>query len=450
MNKHSHLPSRRNFIQKAGILAAGTGLGAFSPAAASYARIFGANDRINIAAIGCFRRFNALMESLPQLSSHLNLVAVCDADKNRLDEARARVKEKMGVAPRAEVDLRKVISQPDVDAVLVSNPDHWHAATAIWSMKAGKHVYVEKPCAHNPLEGEWLTLSQAKYNRVVQMGTQQRSAPESMEILSEIHGGLIGETYSATAFYSNSRGRVPVPVKADPPASLNWELFQGPAPREPYMDVYFDYNWHWFWQYGTAETGNNAVHELDICRWALKQDFPVSTTVTAGKYHFADDGWQMYDTMDAVFRFADGKTIRWDGKSRNNYQTYGTDRGSIIYGSDGSVFINRNGYKVFDRSGKLIRERQAAEISQTTQLGGAGSMDGLHILNFVEAIRGKTAQHMPIAEGAKSTLLGHLANIAFRVNKPIHTDPVNGHILDNDQAASLWSREYEKGWEPLA
>lgn len=441
--------SRRDFIRKTTLGTAAIALGGLGFSASSYARIRGANDRLNIAMIGCYRRFNALMESLPKLASDLSIVYVCDVDQKRLSDAQALVKERTGILPGAEVDLRKILESKGVDAIINATPDHWHAPATFMALQAGKHVYLEKPCSHNPREGELLVDFQQKYNKVIQMGSQQRSAIETREIIAEIHKGLIGDVYLGIAFYSNGRGRVPNPQQVPPPATLNWELFQGPAPRAPYMDIYFDYNWHWFWPYGTAETGNNAVHELDICRWAMQLDFPQQVLVNASKQHFRDDGWQMYDTMDASFVFANGKTIKWDGKSRTNYQTYGMDRGSILYGSTGTVIMNRNGYRVFDLQGKLVRERKSDEVAQTTQPGGAGGMDGLHIMNFVNTIRGTAPlQHQPIDEGAKSTLLGHLANISYRVNAPLEIDPANGHIRNNAEAAKLWSREYEKGWEP--
>ncbi len=447
MEKDSH--SRRDFIRKTSLGMASLTIGGIGFSRSSYARITGANDRVNIAMIGCYRRFNALMEAMPRLTEHLNITHVCDVDAKRLMDAQSAVTTKMGQQPKAEADLRKILNEKEVDAVVIATPDHWHAPAAFMALEAGKHVYLEKPCCHNPREGELLVGFQKKYNRVVQMGTQQRSAPESREVISEIHGGLIGEAYMGQAFYINQRAMVPVPRQVDPPPTLNWELFQGPAPREPYMDVYFDYNWHWFWQYGTAETGNNAVHELDICRWALQVGYPVKVSVNAFKQHFRDDGWQMYDTMDAGFLFEANKLIKWDGKSRNNYATYGSDRGSIIYGTTGTAYITRNGYKVFDREGKLVREVKAGETSQTTQPGGAGSMDGQHILNFIDTIRGKAAeQHMPITEGAISTLLGHLANIAYRTGTDLEIDSSNGRILKNPAAMQYWSRTYEKGWEP--
>lgn len=450
MNSENTSNSRRDFIKKAGLGAATITLGGFAFPASSYARIRGANDRLNIAMIGCFRRFNAVMDSMPGLSGDLNISYVCDVDQKRMSDGQAKVNEKLGYLPKMEEDIRKILQDKSVDAVYLAIPDHWHAPAAMMALQAGKHVYLEKPCSHNPREGELLIDFQKKYNRVVQIGTQQRSSLESREIIDEIHNGLLGETYLGVAFYINNRGMVPLPQPVEPPPTLNWELFQGPAPRAQYMDVYFDYNWHWFWQYGTGETGNNAVHELDICRWALDVKYPKQVIVNAGKHHFKDDGWTMYDTMDASYIFDNGKTIKWDGKSRTNYKTYGLDRGSIIYGTNGTAVMTRNGYQVFDRDGKLVRERKAEEASQTTQAGGAGSMDGLHIGNFIQTIRGTAKeQHMPVSEGATSTLLGHLANISSRVNNaPLEINTENGHILNNENAMKLWQRDYEKGWEP--
>ncbi len=441
--------SRRDFLKKAGLGAASLTLGGLGLSAASYKRVLGSNERMNIAIIGCYRRFDAYMETLPKLAGDINLAYVCDVDQVRLDRAAARVNESMGYMPGKEQDLRKILDDNKVDAIFNATPDHWHAPATFMALKAGKHVYLEKPCSHNPREGELLIEFQKKYNKVIQLGTQQRSAIESNEIIREIHAGIIGEPYMGLAFYSNSRGRVPDPQQVPPPASLNWELFQGPAPREPYMDIYFDYNWHWYWQYGTGETGNNAVHELDICRWALKLNYPKRVEVVARKQHFADDGWTMYDTMDATFMFGNGKIIKWDGKSRTNYYTYGMDRGSIIYGTKGTVIMNRNGYRVFDLAGKLTAERKSEDIAQTTQPGGAGGMDGIHIMNFVDVIRGKANKlNQPIDEGHKSTLLGHLANISYRVDEALDIDDSNGRIIKNKKASKLWSREYEKGWEP--
>ena len=281
------------------------------------------------------------------------------------------------------------------------------------------------------------------------MGNQQRSAKESQEIIGEIHKGVIGDVYKALAFYSNSRGAVPIEKKAPIPDGLDWELWQGPAPHREYTDNTWDYNWHWYgWHWGTAETGNNATHELDVARWALQATYPEKVEVEAAKRHFANDGWVMYDTMDATFRFPGNKIIQWDGKSRSGYNTYGSDRGTIIYGSEGTVFVNRNGYTLFDRMGKKVRDSKSTGNEAGTALGGGGDMTDAHVANFFNVIRGKeTKLNSPIEEGAISQMMCHYANISYRIGKSFQVNTQNGHILDKD-GMKLWDRQYEKGWEP--
>ncbi len=438
------MDNRRNFILKSALGAGGLALGL---SAKSYGRIMGANDRIHIAFIGLGRRVGAYYDIL-QKDYNVELSYLCDVKESQRTRVAADLKDKISYKPKHTDDVREIIADKKVDAILNATPDHWHAPGAWMAMEAGKHVYVEKPCGHNPREGELLVHFQQKYDRVVQMGNQQRSAPRSIEVINEIHRGAIGRAYKAVAFYSNNRGEVPVPSPAEPPADLNWELFQGPAPRESYRHDTWNYNWHWYgWKWGTAETGNNATHELDIARWALRVDFPEYVHVDAAKQHFKDDGWEMYDTMYATFDFGNDRVINWDGKSRNAFQTYGSDRGTIIYGTEGSVFVNRNGYRMFDRSGKQVSEGLGNGDEGGTALGGGGSMSTLHLNNFFEAIRGKEELNSPIEEGAKSTLLCHLANISYRKDKALKVNPENGHIEDAD-AMKLWGREYEPGWEP--
>jgi predicted dehydrogenase len=378
-----------------------------------------------------------------------HIYAIGDVDKNRQEKGVALVHKLTGDKPKAEYRLKKILENKNIDAVVLATPDHWHAAGTWMALQAGKHVYVEKPCSHNPAEGDVMVAMQKKYGHIVQMGNQQRSSPESREIIKEIHNGLIGETYKAVAFYSNNRGRVPLPNKVVVPSYLDWDEFQGPAPREDYMDIVGDYMWHWYWTWGTAETGNNATHEVDIARWALQEVHPVKVGVNAGKYHFKDDGWTMYDTMEATYHYADGKTIVWDGKSRSAYNTYGGDRGVIIFGTDGTVNVDRGGYKHYNRGGKLVNEKKSEHAEAGITLGGGGDMTTLHMKNFIEVIQGKSDQGSPIEEGAISTNMCHYANISYRAgNRDLDIDPENGKLLDPILMNRYWSREYEKGWEP--
>ena len=443
--------NRRNFIKKTAAGAAGLTLGGAVTgiSARSYKRIIGANERLNVAIAGLGRRLGAFVPPIARPESNVKLVYLCDVMQSQMQKAAQRFSTVIDYKPKLEEDIRKILDDPDVDVIINATPDHWHAPMTWMAVQAGKHTFVEKPCSHNPREDELLIELQNKYrNKVIQMGNQQRSAPESIEIIGEIHKGVIGLPYKAVAFYAASRGEVPLPKKAPVPAGLNWELFQGPAPRKEYEHDTWDYNWHWYgWDYGTAETGNNATHELDIARWALQVQYPEYVFVEAAKRHFVNDGWTMYDTMDATFRFPGNKIIKWDGKSRNGHNTYGGGRGTIIYGTEGTVYVDRGGYKLYDRNGKLIRESKSAGEEAGTALGGGGDMSTLHVVNFFDAIRGKVKQNSTIEEGAISTHLCHYANISSRINKDFRVNPTTGRILDR-AAMKLWSRKYEKGWAP--
>lgn len=444
------MSNRRDFIKKATIGAVGVTLGSNSVnamTAKSYSKIIGANDRLHVALQGLGRRYNAYMPAIANKKSNVELVYLCDVMKSQRDNAAAAVAKKIKNKPKLENDIRKIINDKDIDAIFMATPDHWHAPGACMAMQAGKHVYLEKPCSHNPREGELLVAYQEKYNKVVQMGNQQRSSLQSQEIIKEIHNGVIGDVYNAVAFYTSKRGRVPLQEKAAPPEGLDWDLFQGPAPRRDYTHNTWDYNWHWYgWDYGTAEMGNNATHELDIARWALDVKHPEHVEVKSGKFHYKDDGWEMYDTMEATFRFAGNRTIQWDGRSRNGYDKYGAGRGTIISGSNGSVFIDRGGYKLYDIKGELIKESLSNGSEAGTALGGGGDLSTAHTLNFFDAIRGKAELTSPISQGATSQLLTHYANIASRIDNSFEVDENTGRIF-NREAMKLWSRTYEPGWE---
>lgn len=441
--------SRRTFIKKSLVGAAGLTIGGMAMPAKSYSKIIGANDRLNVAIVGLGRRLGGFIEPIANANSNVRLAYLCDVMKSQREQAAQRFSGSIDYQPALENDVRRIYEDTEVDAIIDATPDHWHAPGTCYALQAGKHVYVEKPCSHNPHEGDLLVAFQKKYGKVVQMGNQQRSSPESIEIIGEIHNGIIGTAYKAVAYYSNARGRVVNPTPAPVPDGLDWDLFQGPAPRQEYWHNIWDYYWHWYgWTWGTAETGNNAVHELDIARWAMQVDHPKRVETVSGKRHFLDDGWTMYDTMYATFIYDNDKAITWDGKSRNGHNTYGGDgRGVIVYGSEGSVFIDRGGYKLFDRNGRVLRDSSSDEYEGGTALGGGGRLTTRHVVNFFNAIRGTEKQRSPIDEAVISTHLGHLANIASRIGKGFDVNEHTGQALDRD-ALKLWKREYEPGWEP--
>ena len=451
LNLYTMSTNRREFMRNVAFTAAGIGIGGVASgfSAKSYSRIIGANDRLNIALMGCGRRVSAYYAALQDKKNNVDVAYICDVMKKQREKVGKDLSGKVSGKATLIGDIHDVWNDQSVDAIFNATPDHWHAPGTWMAMQAGKHVYIEKPCSHNPREGELLVAFQKKYGKVVQMGNQQRSAKESQEIIGEIHKGVIGDVYKAVAFYINMRGEVPVAKKAPIPEGLDWELWQGPAPHVEYNDNTWDYNWHWYgWHWGTGETGNNATHELDVARWALQVTYPEHVDVEAAKRHFKNDGWVMYDTMDATYRFPGNKIIKWDGKSRSGYNTYGSDRGTIIYGSEGTVFVNRQGYSLFDRVGKKIKDSKSKGTEAGNTLGGGGDMTDTHVANFFNVIRGtENKLNSPIEEGAISLMMCHYANISYRIGKSYDINTANGHILDKD-GMKLWDRQYEKGWEP--
>ena len=344
--------TRRKFL---GTLAAGAAASAtFGSTAKNYARILGANDRLNFAIMGLNGRGYAHLASLAANKAAARVSHVCDVETNILAKFAASSQKELGYTPRTEQDFRRVLELKDIDAVTIATPDHWHTPMAIDALAAGKHVYVEKPCSHNPAEGALLIEAQKKYGKLIQLGTQQRSSPHTIEIVAKIHDGLIGRPYFAKAWYVNTRQSIGFGKQAPVPKTLDWDLWQGPAPRRPYKDNIQPYNWHWFRIYGTGETLNNGTHEVDVCRWVLGVDYPKRVTSSGGRYQFKDD-WQFYDTLVTSFEY-DDKTISWDGKSCSGMTYYNRGRGSTIIGTTGSVLVDRDGYEIYDLAGKKTSE----------------------------------------------------------------------------------------------
>jgi predicted dehydrogenase len=352
----------------------------------------------------------------------------------------------MGYDPATEKDFRKILERKDIDAITIATPDHWHTPMSILALQAGKNVYVEKPCSHNPGEGALLVEAQKKYGKLVQMGTQQRSSPHTIEMVSKIRGGLIGRPYFAKCWYDNTRKSIGVGKPVPVPATLDWDLWQGPAPRQPYKDNVQPYNWHWFRIWGTGETLNNGTHEVDVCRWALGVDYPNRVTASGGRYAFKDD-WQFYDTLVTSFEY-DDKMISWTSASSNGMHTYNRGRGSVIEGTEGSVLVDRDGYEVYDLKGKKTDEVKVGKQTSTADLIGADSMTDAHFANFIAGIRKGEKLNAPVSVGNVTVTMLQLSNIAWFVHRELDLDPASGKIKNDPEAMKYWNREYEKGWEP--
>jgi predicted dehydrogenase len=435
--------TRREFLDALAVGAAGL---AVETTAKSYSQILGSNERINFAVIGLNSRGYAHLSSLKANKNNARISHVCDVDDNILKKFAATTQQEMGEAPTADKDFRRILESKDVDAITIATTDHWHAPMAIAGVQAGKHVYVEKPCSHNPAEGELLVQAQQKYRKVVQMGTQQRSSPHTIEIVSKIHNGAIGTPYFAKAWYVNVRKSIGTGKEIPVPPQLDWDLWQGPAPRRTYTDNVHPYNWHWFKTWGTGEALNNGTHEVDVCRWALGVDYPKRVASSGGRYHFKDD-WQFYDTLVTSFEYED-KLISWDGQSCQGMKFYGRDRGATIMGTEGAVLVDRDGYEIYDLKGGKKSEFKVGPTTSSADLVGRDSMTDAHFANFISAIRTGEKLNAPVSDGNITVTMLQLSNIAWELNRELHLDPRDGRIQNDPEAMKMWPREYEKGWAP--
>ncbi len=435
--------SRRKFIDTVAVGAASL---AVTSTAKSYSQIVGSNERLNFAIAGLNSRGYAHLAGLKANKTAARILHVCDVDSGILQKFADATQRTMGEAAKPEKDFRRILEQKDVDAITIATPDHWHTPMAIAALQAGKHVYLEKPCSHNPAEGEMLLVAQQKYQKLVQMGTQQRSSPHTIEVIAKIHTGAIGKVYYAKAWYSNTRKSIGTGREVPVPAQLDWDLWQGPVPRRPYKDNLHPYNWHWFKLWGTGETLNNGTHEVDVCRWALAVDYPKRVTASGGRYQFHDD-WQFYDTLNTSFEYDDAM-LSWEGKSCNGTKIYGRDRGASIMGTTGSVIVDRDGYEIYDLAGKKLSEVKAGSKTSSGDLVGADSMTDLHFTNFIAGIRKGEKLNAPIAVGNIAVTMLQLSNIAWEVRRELHLDSKDGTIQNDAEAMKLWSREYEPGWAP--
>lgn len=377
---------------------------------------------------------------------------VIDVDSRYLPKAVDVATKAQGHAPKTESDFRRVLEDKEVDALLIATPDHWHAPMATLAAQAGKHVYVEKPCSHNPREGEILVEVAQKSGKLVQMGSQRRSIGNVQQMVQEIQEGVIGNLFLAQCFYSRRRAPIGFGKAVAAPKELDWDLWQGPAPRTAYRSNLHPYNWHWFWQWGTGEALNNGVHLLDVARWAMGVTYPTKASSFGGRWHDVGlDDWEAPDTQEIQLEFGPGKGISWFGRSCSTYGKPGYKaNGIIFYGSKGTIdYDGGSGYTIYDLDNKVVSKGGAAEKKPTDLANSADpGLDDTHAQNFIDAIRGTAKLNAPIEQGHQSTLLAQLGNIAQRCGRPLKIDPSNGHILDDSEAMKLWTRDYEPGWAP--
>ena len=440
---------RRAFLRNATAASAAAAMAMYAPASAFAKTRARKPETIRCAVLGTNSRGGYLASQFASIAGS-EVAYICDPDDLAAAKGVRSTLEHQAVEPKFVRDFRRALDDASVHAVVVATPDHWHAPAALLALAAGKHVYLEKPCGHNSAEGEMLVRAQSEHpDLVVQMGNQRRSSLAVREAVAALHEGVIGRAYHAKTWYCRKRGPIGAGKPAPVPAHLDYELWQGPAPRVPFRDNIIHYNWHWFWNWGTGETCNNATHEVDVARWALGCGFPSRVTSAAARHRYNDD-WEAWDIQQVGMEFPDRKTIFWEGHSVDQVNQFGRGRGTIVFGDAGSVHIMENSFEVRDHDDSVVKRYGAERIGDTTDTRSPTSnLTRAHIENFLNAIRGTEAHTSPIDEGHKSVLLCHMGNVAQRTSGAVKLDPATGRILPGQDAAeNLWGRAYEPGWEP--
>jgi predicted dehydrogenase len=418
--------TRRHFFQGAAMALAAT-------------RVAGANDRIRIGVIGIGGRGRDHVQSFLQIPS-AQITGLCDVNQAARERAQS-ILAKAG-APKAEefTDMRKMLDSKEVDAVSIATPNHWHALATIWACRAGKDVYCEKPASHNIYEA-WKMIEVARETkRMVQIGSQSRSTPHKIRAIQELQNGIIGPLYMAKGLCFKRRRSIGKTPPEPVPPGLDWDLFLGPAPMRPYTKNRFAYNWHWFWDTGNGDIGNQGIHEMDLCRWALGDiGLPQNAVSTGGKFVY-DDDQETPNTQHASFSYG-AKQITFEVRGLltgpEGGQPVGTyPVGNLYFGSDGWMWLDERGYQVYKGEKNELAADVKAERGKSTTV--------LHMENFLNACRTRNHKDLTadIEIGATSVILVHMANVSYRVGRLLHWDERAKNFGADAEANKLISRDY--------
>jgi predicted dehydrogenase len=449
------MTKRREFIKKGVFGSAGAIIGGMRFSSKSYASIVGANDRINIAVIGIRGRGLDHLNELCTLKDKSNvwITTLCDADEQFFAPRAKTVFDKTGVKPSTEWDMRKVFDNHDIHAVTFATPNHWHALGTIWACQAGKHVYVEKPCCHNIFEGRKMIEASRKYKVRVQVGFQNRSGKNLNDAIKFLHDGGIGEIYMARGLCLKPRDSFGIARDGEPPVSLHYDQWLGPVSYRPYNEKQSHYNWHWFWDTGNGDTGNQGPHEFDVARWGMgKKEHPV-TVYSAGGIFGIDPkecAQETPNTQSSLFKYSDGKMIEFETRGRytNDESSISIRIGNIFYGTDGYLELydeSASPWKAFRKREKVAfagsKEEKKEQADPTFMAAPPGSE---HFVNFVNAIRSGKDEELTcdIREGYYSSVLPHLANISYRLGRQLHFDGANEKFVNDPEADKMLTRTY--------
>ena len=464
MSKESEI-SRREFLKSSA--KAGAGLAALGGIAVAThpERVLGANDRVQVAVVGLRGMGWGHVQRYGKMPD-VSVAAVCDVDENILRERLADM-EKLGMPkPKTYFDVRKLLEDKSIDAVSVATPNHWHSLIGIWACQAGKDAYIEKPCSHNLWEGRQLVRAVAKYNRIFQHGSNSRSGVAIIEGMQKMRDGLIGDVYMARGLCYKVRDTIGKAPAEPVPEGVHYDLWTGPAPLKPFTRNRFHYKWHWIWDTGNGDLGNQGIHEMDVARWGLGVKLPTKISAIGGHFMF-DDDQETPNTLNAAFEFKlpSGERRMLEFEVRHWLTNTEAEIGTPAFGSEGVPPVTGAGGVA-----KAPQKKQASQTVGNIFYGSKGymAMDGYdsyktwlgegqepgpHLVqggnnwaNFIECVRSRKKEdlHAPIEEGHISSALVHLANASYRLGRTLNFDPENEQVIGDDEANQMLHGTYRE------
>ncbi|UCD74477.1 MAG: Gfo/Idh/MocA family oxidoreductase [Phycisphaerales bacterium] len=454
MSSQESESSRREFLIQGTQAAAGiVAAGALASSAASrtlpivQSRVIGANDRINMAVIGIRSRGMQLAKGFAKIPN-VHIKTLVDVDENLFPERVGQMEEAQGSAPATEWDLRRALDDPDINAVAIAAPDHWHALATVWACQAGKHVYVEKPCCHNVWEGRKMVEAARRYDRMVAVGFQNRSIANVRAAMKFLHGGGLGDVYMARGLCFKPRESIGHRQNEPVPEGVHYDLWLGPAPQRPFNRNHFHYEWHWNWTYGSGDIGNQGPHQFDIARWGLNESVHPVRISSSGGYFKWDSDQQTPNTQTATFEYADGKILQFEVRGLYTNAEDGIRIGNLFFGTEGWMHVNGSTWKTyFGRKNEPGPSSESAEeFADPANLAGTGG--GGHFANFIFALRSGDRNNLTseIEQGFISTALPLLANIAYRTGAALSFDGAAEHFTGQlaPEANELLTRNYRE------
>lgn len=421
--------TRRCFVQQS----AAVGLGL---TAGLSAKAFAANDKISIACIGVRGRGNSVMHSFAA-EPDCAITHICDIRESTRQQRGAQMKEKTGLMPKLVNDYRTLLDDKSVDVFMVATPDHWHALPTIHGCLADKDVYVEKPASHNILEGKTAVAAARIRNRLVQMGTQIRSAPFLHDAREYVKSGALGKVIYGKAWETARNGAVHLAADSEPPEELDYNIWQGPAPERPYNRSIVGGAWRWLFDYGTGDLGNDGVHRIDYCRYLMGlEGMPEAICCSGGKFFFEDDQ-EWPDTQIINYEYP-GKILTYEMRLWSRPRLFGIGEGAVVYGENGWIMLTNNSWKAYDAAGKVVKEGS----------GNGGQTQQAHVRNFLDAVRSRDRESLnqEIYSGHVSTAMCHAGNISWRTGKKLRFD-AKTETFDDEEANQYVGREHRKGFE---